>query len=445
VTSLRAGPLDPKGFAVLRSGIRWLADEGHNCKPGELLAYCNVGLAATTRQEVMPFREEWRDLQVAFLSPGSGRLRKADVSRGGFLDRHQHHNHWESDLTIGNLELRPGEKPMAPSSGFMQLRFFAGRRATQLADSPSGLLTGWYDRARTWHADVSGPFATVLSLGICEQTGIFRGEKDAFWELAALLSPLTHVVWSSDDSLVPTVRVLLEQLQRTPGQQREIEADAAAALAALSPAPTGADWFLIGGALAALARSPLEESYNLLTRGGIVRAGPADIVVLSLNAELAHAFRHRRLGYTFTVHGYRQVELSPALKAWLKSDFDVVTRSAADVRKDYYELIDAVRARRPARFVVLNSFSSSIGDEVVNYAAFDRPMSNLVASVRAKELNLMLYDLARERDVAIVDTDELVAMLGAQHHLPDGVHQSGLVQGKLRERIAQIVNERIAG
>jgi hypothetical protein len=115
------------------------------------------------------------------------------------------------------------------------------------------------------------------------------------------------------------------------------------------------------------------------------------------------------------------------------------------VRKDYYELVDAVRVRRPMRFVVINSFSSSIGDHIFNYAGFDRPMSNLVASVRAKELNLMLYDLARERDVAIVDSDVLVAMLGAQHHLPDGVHQSGFVQGQLRERIAQIVNERIAG
>jgi len=445
VTPLRAGPLDPAGFAVLRSGVRWLTDEGHNCRPGDVLAYCNVGVVATSPQQEMPFAQEWRDLQVAFLSPGSGRLRKADVSQGGFLDRHQHHNRWQSDFSIGNLELRPGEKPAAPSSGFMQLRFVCGRRATQLADSPSGLLSGWYDRARTWSGDVAGPFTTLLSLGICEQTGIFRGEKDAFWEIASLLSPLTHVVWSSDDSLVPSVRVLLEQLARTPEQRSEIEADTAAAFAALSPPPSGADWFLTGGLLAALARSPLEESYNLLTRYGVVRAGPADIVVLSLNAELAHAFRHRRLGYTFTMHGFRQAELSPAVKAWLKADFDVVSRSVADVKKDYYDLIDSVRAKRPTHFVVLNSFSSSIGDAIFNYAAFDRPMSNLVASIRAKELNLMLYDLARDRGIAVVDGDELVAMLGAQYHLPDGVHQSGVVQGNLRERIARIVNERIAG
>ena len=76
---------------------------------------------------------------------------------------------------------------------------------------------------------------------------------------------------------------LLEQLKRTPEQRREIEADAATRSPRYRRRRCGADWFVAGGALAALARSPLEETYNLLTRGGIVRAGPADIVVLSLN------------------------------------------------------------------------------------------------------------------------------------------------------------------
>ncbi len=439
MSGLRAGPLDPEGFAVVRSGVRWLADEGYNCRPGEVLGYCNVGLAWLNPTSYMPFADEWRDVQVAFLSPGNGRLRKANVSHGGFHDRHRHHNRWQSDFSIGNLELRPGERPTVPPSEFMQLLFLAGRRTTQLADSPSGLLSGWYDRARMWRGDASGPFTTVLSLGICEQSGIFRGERDAFLELAALLSPSTHVVWCSDDSLVPSARVLLEQLERTPEQRREIETDAATTLAAESPAPSGADWIVAGSMLAALARSPLDETYDLLTRSGVVAAGPADIVVLSLNSELAHAFRHRRLGFTLTIHGFRQSELSSALKAWIKSDFDIVMRSVADVKKDYYDLIDAVRARRPTKFVILNAFSSSIGDAIFNYAAFDRPMSDDVASVRAKELNLMLYDLARDRDVAIVDADTLVAMLGAAQHLPDGVHQSGFAQALLREQIARII------
>jgi hypothetical protein len=164
-----------------------------------------------------------------------------------------------------------------------------------------------------------------------------------------------------------------------------------------------------------------------------------------LNAELAHAFRHRRLDYTLTVHGFRQNELSSALRAWIKSDFEAITPSIEDVKKDYYDLIDAVRARRSTKFVVINAFSSSIGDAIFNYSAFDLPMSNVVGSIRAKELNLMLCDLARDRDVAIVDADALIAMLGARQHLPDSVHQSGFAQALLREQLAQIINARNAG
>lgn len=441
---LRAGPMPSADYVIVRSGIRWLRDEGHACRMGEPLAFCNVG-AIPRQPSRPPMADEWRDVQVAFLAPSSGRLRKADVSRGGFLDRHSHHNRWDEDFSIGDLELRPGEVAPARAPGdYMQLLFLAGRRVTEIADVRSGLLTGWHDRARMWRGDARGPFTTMLSLGICEQAGVFRGESDAFIELAALLPPSSHVVWTSDDALVPSARVLLEQLRRTPEQQREIEADAAAALGATSPAPSGSAWIFAGSLLAALARSPLDETYDLLTRGGIVRAGPPDVVVLSLNAELAHAFRHRRLGYTLTIHGFRLEDLDPAIKAWMQSDFEVEVRSVADVTRDYYELIDAVRAQRPAKFVILNSFSSSVGDSMYSYSAFDLPLSNVVASIRAKELNLMLYDLARDRGVEVVDVDALVTMLGAANHLPDGVHQSGLVQKHLREQIAVVLSRHAA-
>lgn len=440
MTALRAGPMLLKDHVVVRSGIRWLRDEGNACRAGDPLGFCNVGVIPR-QPSTPPLADEWRDLQVAFLSPASGRLRKADVSRGGFLDRHPHHNRWEQDFSIGDLELRPGEVAAARSGDFMKLLFVAGRRVTEVADVRSGLLSGWHDRARMWRGDATGPFTTTLSIGICEQSGVFRGESDAFIELSALLSPSSHVVWMSDNALVPSVRVLLEQLRRTPEQQREIEADAAAGLAAASPSLPGSAWMFVGAMLAALARSPLQETYNLLTRAGVVRVGPPDIVVLSLNAELAFAFRHRRLGYTLTLHGFWVDDLDAAIKAWLQSDFEVVRRSAEDIRRDYYELIDTLRADHPVKVVVLNSFSTAIGESIENYSAFDLPLSDVVASVRAKELNLMLYDLARDRGVEIVDVDALVATLGAQHHLPDGVHQSGLVQRRLREQIAGIINQ----
>ena len=57
-----------------------------------------------------------------------------------------------------------------------------------------------------------------------------------------------------------------------------------------------------------------------------------------------------------------------------------------------------------------------------------RPLANMLGSVRARELNLMLHDLARERNVAIVDVDAIAADLGSQRHAPDGVHGSGPLQ-----------------
>jgi len=434
VTELRAGSFFTEGFAIVRSGIRWLRDEGHNC---------NVAVRAGT--EHAPFLDEWRDLQIVFLSSGNGRLRKADVSQGGFFDRHQHHNFWKTDFSIGTLELRAGEKPLtAAAGGPMPLLFLAGRRFTELADVRSGLLSGWFQRARMWRGDVHGPFTTLLSLGICEQAGIFRGEYDAFLELAQMVSPSTHVVWAADDALVPSARVLVEQLDRTPEERHAIEADASSALAKISPAPSGGAWLFAGSVLSGLASSPLDESYDLLTRIEIVQAPHPDIVVLSLNAEFAVAFRHRRLGYTLTIHGFRLDELEPAIKAWLKSDFEVVRYTVEEIRSDYYALIDRVRARYQATFVIINAFSTSIGETIFNYAAFDQPMSDVVGSIRAKELNLMLHDLARDRGVIVVDSDALVAMLGAQHHLRDGFHQSGYVQALLREQMARIINERIA-
>ncbi|MGH7715529.1 MAG: hypothetical protein ACREML_05975, partial [Vulcanimicrobiaceae bacterium] len=136
---------------------------------------------------------------------------------------------------------------------------------------------------------------------------------------------------------------------------------------------------------------------------------------------------------------FRLEGIDPAIKAWLQSDFEAEVRSVQDVTRDYYELIDAVRAQHPAKFIILNSFSSSIGDSMHSYSAFDLPLSNAVASIRAKELNLMLYDLGRDRGVEVVDVDALVTMLGAANHLPDGVHQSGLVQKRLREEIVSII------
>lgn len=439
---LRLGAFGSDDFAILRSGVRWLREDGQSCRRGDVLGYCNIGIGwKAPKRWPPPLAEEYLDLQAAFLSPASGRLRKAEVSFGGFLDRHPLYQRWKAETVIGHLEYRPGERPPdADVDSQMPLLMLAGRRVTPLAEDRSGLLSGWHDRARAWRADAAGTPSTIMSLGICEQTGIFRGERDAFLELASLLGPSAHIVWASDDLLVPSARVLFEQMYRTPHEHRAIAADVAERFTASPHVPMGADWMFVGGLLSALGRSPLVQEYDLLTRTAIVHVRAADAFVLSLQSEQAHAFKHRRLGYTVSLHGFRLDDAGDAVKAWLRSDFEFVFRPADEIYRDYLAVIDAVRAIRSAEFLIINTCSSSANDRFYGYAEFDAPLGKTVSSYRAKELNLMLYELARERGVKIVDADARVAQLGAGVHLPDGVHQSGELQAALREQIARYVS-----
>ena len=170
--------------------------------------------------------------------------------------------------------------------------------------------------------------------------------------------------------------------------------------------------------------------------------GPADAVLLSLNAETSFLLRHRRLGYALQCHGFRIAETGPATLRWLETEFDIVVRTPEDVHRDYRALIDAIRARGDAAFLVINTMSTSGHEDVHCYAPFDAPLGQSLGSVRARELNVMLYDLAREHDVAIVDADAIAAVLGGRNHLPDGVHPSGQMQAGVRAEILRILRER---
>src|SRR5262249_49322597 len=100
---LRAGPLWADGYVVQRSGFRWLREEGQVCRPGEVIAWCTIGLVrkAGLSTRPTPFREEPYDFQVAVASRVGGRLRRADAaSKGGFLDLLQYFRTWDGDEPI---------------------------------------------------------------------------------------------------------------------------------------------------------------------------------------------------------------------------------------------------------------------------------------------------------------------------------------------------------
>jgi len=433
------------GFNVHRSGLRWLRGDGYVCRAGEVLAYCNVRLSpAASGTAARPFAEERRDFQVAFAPRVGGRLhRDSSPSHGGFLDQHPYYEFWTPDLVFGHVQRRPGEPaPDCDAGGeTTQLLMVAGRRATELAEDRSGLLTGWHDRSRAWWGEGKGRRGTLLGLGICELLGVMRGERRAFVEWFEAVDGPAHVVHVPDDVLAPCAAVVLEQHARTPAQSDAIAADFARTLAAGSIAPTPHDWIFAGALMSALRRTPLDDRCDLLTRGGLQQAGPPDAVVLSLNAEPASLLRHRRLGYALHCHDFRIAEAGPAIRAWLQTDFEPVRRTLDDSRRDCRALVDLLR-ERGARCLMLNAMSTFGHEGVNDYAAFDAPLGDTLGSVRNKDRNLMLHDLARECGIDIVDVDALAAELGASRHLPDGMHPSGTMEAAVRAEILRILRDR---
>jgi len=203
---------------------------------------------------------------------------------------------------------------------------------------------------------------------------------------------------------------------------------------------------LAGSLVAAVLRSPLTERLDVLGTFGVVPAPGVDALVLSVSAEQPRLWRHRTLGYAISVHGYRLKEAGPALRSWLLREFESVRQGIDDARRDYDALIAALRVHGVGAILVMNAMSTSSFDDVTTYASYDLPLAATLGSVRAKELNLMLHDVARAHDVSIVDNDAMAVELGAARHLTDGVHGSGALHAALRADILRILRERgVAG
>ncbi len=444
--ALRMGPLAANGYRIQRSGIRWLKQHDQYCRPGELIAYCKIGLvySDTWKLGLPPFSDETHEFQVGFATKLGGQLRHShDSSLGGFLDYQEHYQEWTPDFVIGEIEpdardmIRLEEDPQ-----ILRLFMFAGRRVTPLAEIRSGLLNGWHNRSRAWSGEGLEPPSTLLSLGICEQAGVVRGEESAFLEFLEGICGPAHLVYVADNLVVPSACMLLEQMKRSPAQYEEIAADIVHNWHGLGVAPTPQDWLFVGSLLAYLQQTPLGEGYDLLTRCGLSRNGPADAVLLSVNSESSHILRHKRLGYSLTCHDWRTYEAGPAVQRWLRTAFEPVKRTPEMIRRDLRELIRAVREKTPAEFLIMNGMSTLGPEDVFNYSAFDRPLGDVLKTHWTKEMNLMLHDLSRECDVSIVDTDAIAADLGAEAHLPDGIHQSGPMQAEIRQEIIHLLAAR---
>lgn len=451
---LSLGPLAAEGFVIRRSGIHWLCEDGHLCRPNEVIGYCNISLERTSGQRAgqFPMADEL-ELQVAFAPAIAGRLQiGSGHSPGGYLSVFGLQD-WNSDDVVARLD--PSPDPLTDSladagaaqtgCGRLRLLLLAGRRMSGLADVDYGLLPGWHSRSRAWWGDQAGPLSTLLCIGICDAAGIVRGNEIPFVEAFEASAAPVQLVYVPDHPVVPCAPILLEQLERTQAERQAIAADLAAGLGSGRTPASADDWLFAGALLSSLERSPMLEGYDVLTPTGLRRMGPPDAVLLSLSAEVQSVLRHKKLGYSLQMLRHRQASAGPAVKAWLNSAFEPVKRNVDDIRRDYRRLIEALAAKTGARVLILNRMSTSGYEDILSYAPFDAPMRETLEHVAAKEMNLMLHDLACDCDFSIVDVDAIAAELGGTDHLPDGIHHSGEMQSVLRSEIIRVLNHERSG
>jgi len=444
----------------LRSSLRWLVRSGDRVRARQPVAYCNLDFAPAPGTP-RPFQEEMRELQLVLASPAAGTLalRPGFSSHGGWLDLHGHSFEWDGGARVADLdEEDAGGAAAAPGAAPRDLlHYFAvGRRGFEPGEGRGGLLSGWLDRVRAfWPGARAEPPVTLLSLGTCEQLPMLRGEGSAFADWFAVAEGPAHLVLHTDDRVVHSSAVLLEQLRRTPAQARELLAGVQRMLAqlvergtddAFSPRSDGPSrrnalaqdlLFLQHAAAETVSPSPLLERLELFGAEGVCLAPPPALVLLSVGSEYAAHLRHRRTGWLLSTHGFRFADLSPAGQAFLHEEFEHVPRSHADVEASLAQLALELRERTGGRLLVANLVSTTMWDRIPNYAwlAPDFERSNPVFT---GDCNAMLEGLARRGLCTVLDQDAVVAEQGGRH-CPDRIHASGPLPSAYRSELLALL------
>jgi hypothetical protein len=436
---LRLGPLAADGYEIHRSGVRWLCEPGQVCRANQVVAFFNISVKPARPGLVGPFPfVEERELQVACAPRVGGRLMYDSASApGGYLSI-LGFNLWDADSVLAHLEIDGSSTDSGSDMGRLRLLMLAGRRMTPLADVHSGLLAGWHARSRAWWCEGGTP-TTLLSLGVCDVTGVVLGEEGAFLEMFRSEKAPSQFVSVPDHPIAPSAAVLLDQLERTAAQFGAISADFHSGFFQAAAMPTAEDWMFAGTMLSTMQRCPIRDTYEVISESGLTRTAPADAVFLTLNSEPLYILRHKALGYRLNILRHYQIAAGPAIRGWLDKAFEPVRRTTSDMKDDYENLVGAINKATGAHVIILNRMSTSGDENISTYAPFDAPMSGTLAKIASKELNLMLHDVAAAGNVSIIDVDAIAADMGGGEHLPDGVHQSSALQEVLRQELLLVM------
>ena len=461
MSALSLPPLCADPARLRRSGFRWLRPSGSAVQAREPIAACYVRLSSTEGGGV-PLVEEQNDLQVVLAPAGACTFRPTSgFSAGGFRDLVATGD-WRAGESVAHAESLQG-------SGVLKALVLAGRRGFESGEGRGSLLAGWHDRVRAfWEGDGEGRFGTVLAMGTCEQTAIFRGEDMAFLPWFARAPGPAQVIAIPDERTVHSSAMLLQHLRRTPAEAVAITEAVHSwigerighARPELFPAflPNAARGTLRGRwpesqelafalylLAAAVGTSPILERTEVITGRGIEELDPAAAIALTLASEVAPHFRHRRTGWIVAMHGFRfDSFIGPGIGDWLRRDFEPVKRRVVDIERDLGALADEVKKRTGAVLLVQNLIASTAADRVSNYSWLGEAFEECVA-VFANEANLMLCDLTRDHSFAVIDSDALAAEFGVRQ-CPDRFHASRELVEAQRTEVHRVLREcRIPG
>lgn len=150
-----------------------------------------------------------------------------------------------------------------------------------------------------------------------------------------------------------------------------------------------------------------------------VYAGDADVVVLSLQADLTmELLRHRRDGFLILPDGFASWPADD--RRWAREEFvptgllDVATAMA-----NFEAIVARLRERSSAPVLIYNFPSVVPGDTVHCHEGLED-----LLSTRIRRFNLALTELSQRTGISVIDVDRIVARAGADRVKLDALHLS---------------------
>lgn len=435
LSHLQLGPLGSASAPVYRSGIFWLCQDGYQARPGEVIGFFNISADKRVAGPAVGNDAVGKGTtrQVAIAPPVGGRVRIPVNNAPDGLIGIWPVRPWNPEDAVAALEVPGGDEAEAMPARLMMLE---GKRFAWPVDSDASLLPGgnWQTTAWWGHSD---QMRSVLCLGLCDVAGIVRGKHAAFTELFEAAPIAAHISHFSEHPIIPCSLVIMEQLSRTPDQAKAISADIVNGLAAYGG--NAADLSFASLLLRQLVVSPAEATHDCITATGTSQIGSAATILISLSSEPQSLLRHKKLGYHVYILSADARAAGPAMRQWLKASFEPVRRSVEDIRRHVLQTAESVKATTGGRLIVINRMSSSGRETIYSYSSFSAPLAASLSYVGAKEMNVMLDDLAAAGHLSIIDIDALGAEYGGEAHLPDGIHHSGTMQTALRAELLRLL------